>query len=437
VLLTGVVVASLLASHLTGDLPADAALLFSQSSPQPSSLLAADGTKITQFQLIEAIEPAQGVPPELMEAFLFAAEPSFYEARATRATPLSEALVRAAAGSAPSASRLSTELARLILEDEPAGLRRRVREEILASRLDAHRSAAERALTWLEWVPLCDGHRGLERAGSHCLGVPVESWGPAEVAAVAAAAVGGVDLSEPPDLRMARRDAVIDRLVLQGGLDPEQAVQLPAPAPRVSAPGADAWQREILAEIRRRGGHLEPEPVVVTSFLDRGIQGRIEALAPKGAWAAVDPRSGGILAFGGSAELPGSALERAGRAAALIAPDGVVFVRHVAVVELPGGSVPELDPVPAVRDGRSAVDRLRALQQWEEAPPMLRRIDPDGCVTVVHPRLALTVCGGPSADAVAALGAGLPPETPPIPDELWQEEDGRLVRRAGVLLPPG
>jgi len=431
VVLTGLVVASLLASTVTGDLPSDASPVFAHSSPHPSWLLAADGTKVLQFELVEVIEPARVVPPELVEAFLFAAAPSFYEARATRATSLSEAVRRAASGRATSASRLSTELARLILDDEPPGLRRRVREEILATRLDAERSAAARALVWLEWVPLCEGHRGLQRAAEDCLGVPVESWRAAEIAAVAAAAAGGLDLSDPPDLLIARREAVLDKLILQGGLDPEEAVKLGPPVPRVSPRAGGAWLRRALAEVRRRGGAAEPRSVTAWTFLEPKLQDRLEAIAPAGAWAALDPRTGGVVALGGAAEVPGGALDRASAAASLIAEGGVVRVRLVnRLTETDGGAPLDLEFVPAVRDARSAIDRLEELRTWQERRPLRRLVHPDGCVSVVHPRLALTVCGADSPDAVSAVGEDLPEETPPIPDDAWLDDDGDLVRRA-------
>ncbi|MCP4873710.1 MAG: hypothetical protein GY898_33910 [Proteobacteria bacterium] len=431
VAVTGVVVASLLASSVTGDLPTDATPVFAHASSAPSALLASDGTEVVSFRLVEAIEPARVVPPELIDAFLFAAEPSFYEARADRATPPTEAIRRAAAGSTTSASRLSTELTRLLLDAEPPGLRRRIREEILATRLDATRSAAERASIWLEWVPLCDGHRGLQRAAADCLGVPVEAWGPAEIAAVAAAAAGGLDLGDPPDVLLARRDAVVDKLVLQGGLDPEAAVKLPAPAPRVMREGPDAWQREALSEARRRIGAAAPSSVRVHIYLDPGMQAQLASATAGGAWAALDPRTGGVLALGGPASVDGGALERASAAASLVAEGGVVRVRYVNRVD--DGRTGEplgLQYIAAVRDGRSTLDRLDELRTWDEVGSVRRRVHADGCVSVTHPRLAVTVCGAASPAAVSALGAELPPESPPIPDDAWLNEDGRLMRRA-------
>ncbi len=421
----------MLATSLTGDLPRGTAAVFAHASPEPSRLLAADGSEVTSFALVEAIEPAEVVPPELVEAFLSAAEPSFYEARASRATPLVEALRRAAAGAAPSASRLSTELARLLLEDEPPGLRRRIREEILATRLDAEETAAARSLAWLEWVPLCDGHRGLQRAAADCLGVPVEAWGTGEIAAVAAAAAGGLDLADPSDVLVARRDAVVDRMIVQGGLDPVEAVRLPAPKPRVAPRGTDAWLREALAETRRRAGHVEPAPVVAWTHLRPSLQGRLEAIAQDGAWAALDPRTGGILALGGDATAPGGALDRAVRTAALLRADGEVRARHLARVEVVGAEDVELAEPAAYVDPRPTIDRLEELRPWSDAYPVRWLRDGDNCVRVAHPHLALAVCGYISATAVADLGARLPAEAPAIPDDAWLGDDGRLVRRDG------
>ena len=219
-------------------LPADLAALSSWQSPV-ESVITDDHANVRATLLL--VEPAAwpgDEHEELVEAFIAAAPPTFYESRSRRATSLGPALRRAVGGEGPPASALSIELARLLLADEEPGAVRRVREDLVATWLDAEVTVARRAIAWLDRAPLCLGQRGLQRAAAECLGRPLEKLGPADRAAIAVAATWRLDLAGDPAQIRLRRAQVLDELVIRGQITAVEAASYarsPIPA-RASPP---------------------------------------------------------------------------------------------------------------------------------------------------------------------------------------------------------
>jgi len=428
VVVMGLVVFSSLARSLAGDLPDLGPILFDYTSPAESRLLDGSGAEVTRFRLIEPIEAAPNVPPALVDAFLAASSPSFYEARARATTPLVEAVQHGARGEAPTASRLSTELARLLLADERPGIRRRIREEILATRLDAEATTAERVTAWLEWTPLCGSHRGLRRAAG-CLGVPVAEWSPAEVATVAAAGVGWLDLRDDGELLIARRDAIVDLLVVRGDLDPEDAAALGPPARGRPADGPDAWTQVALARARAAARRVEPAPVVVTTWLDADLQATAARALGDASWAAVNVRSGGVAALGGDALTDAGALTLASDAARLAGGTWAepVVLRKVEVAGREDLSLRRLPPRPP-SDAWGRYVAVHALP-LRSGVRLLARGD---CVAAVHQQIAIAACAddGPPTSALIEIAQRLPPAEFTPPDDAFVDEQGRLMRRS-------
>lgn len=429
----GLVVFSSLAARIAGDLPELGPALFAYTSPADSKLLDGSSGEVARFRVVEPIEPADELPDDLVDAFLAASAPSFYEARAQATTPLLEAVRHGARGDAPTASRLSTELARLLLSDEAPGIRRRVREEILASRLDAEATTAERVRAWLEWAPLCRAHRGLVRAAG-CLGVPVEQWGPGSVATVAAAGAGWLDLADDPGLLVARRDAIVDLLVVRGDLDPEAAAALAPPRRGAIPTGAQAWQEAALAEARATARRVEPAPVVVTTWLDSALQKVAGERFGEHPWAGVLVETGGVAALGGDALAPGGALALAGRAARMAG--GVqAEPRFVRRVDVPGRRAlwPTVQETTATLDPFERYARIAALPEQGSVRLWLE----GDCAAALHPRLVFAACGvdEPPVRELVALLSELPSASFPLPDDAFVDDQGRLGRRSESARP--
>ncbi len=283
-------------------LPADLTALSSWRSPSQSTMV--DDRQQVRAELL-IVEP--GVWPgdeheELVEAFLAAAPSTFYESRSRRATSLGPALRRAFAGEGAPASALSVELARLLLAEETPGPVRRVREDLLATWLDADVSVSERAIAWLDHAPLCLGRRGLVRAADVCFGRPLAELSAGDKVAVAVAATWRLDLAGDPDQIRLRRTQVLDELVMRGGLSPVEAASIahsPIPAPRSG--GDEAWVELISLGARRRlgRGHETRAARIETSLIWALKEQLAARLGPEGTWFALEPKTGAVVAVNG------------------------------------------------------------------------------------------------------------------------------------------
>lgn len=433
-LLIAAATAFLVSRTLLAGLPASPEALASRRSPSDSVVLDGAGDPILRFRLVERVDPPGESPEMVVEAFLSASEPAFYEAGSSGATRLAEALARSFRGEAPDASPLSTEIARAMLGGERAGLRRRIREEILATRLDAGSPVVTRALAWLQWVPLCGGARGLDRARSECLGRSAGPWDIGESALIASAAGAGLDLRSDPDLVASRRDAALDRLVVEGLLDPQAAAGIAERPPEIRRPsGGDAFAARVVQEARRLAWTADPGTVTVSTWLDQRLQDSLASLPDAESWAAIEPTRGAVLAFGGLSSSDGPALDLAlasGRRIGWEHAGNARFLRRLEVegtgeIPLPpprsAGGEPGPDPV-AGFEALLSLPGTRGLKAWHEG----------SCAVLLHPVLSLAACGrdgAPLADLAEIASHLLPPAEFAMPDGARLDAFGRPARR--------
>ncbi len=294
-------------SRLTASLPADLASLNAWGSPQDSRILDAVGVERARFRLVDPSRWPEGTHEELVEAFLAASPPAFYEPRSLSATSLAPALRRLLAGTAPPASPLSAELARLLLSDEPPGPARRLREDLVSTWLDAEAPLPRRVVAWIDRVPLCLGRRGLERAATVCLGTPLADLDVGARVTLAAAAAWRLDLAGDRDILQARRGQVLDELVVRGRLKGLEAARFAARGTAVPRPsGPSAWAELIaLAPRHRLGRFNETRSATVETTLRWEVQTALRASLPEGAgFVAVQTDSGDVVAMGGDVLRP-------------------------------------------------------------------------------------------------------------------------------------
>lgn len=296
---TGSFLAALAVLGLARGLPADLDAVRAWQAPT-SLLVDRAGVLVASFSLVEAVPEAPPPPTLLAEAFLAAAPPSFYEPRVDAATTLPGAALRLARGQPSSASPLSLALARVLLLGEEPGARRQGREELLATSIEGSTTVTARVEAWLDWVPLCRGRRGLERARRECLGTADAGWTDVEMATLAAAAAWGLDLVADPGLLAARRDAVLEQLVRRGLVEPEGARQGGPPRLLPPSPSRDCLPR-LLADARRAVGTSPAIAMRLESGLDGDLRALLQRHRVRSALLA-DVRSGVVRACRGGLE---------------------------------------------------------------------------------------------------------------------------------------
>ena len=404
-------------------MPSDLNELRAWQAP-PSLLVDSAGAPVASFALVESVPEGPPPPTLLAEAFLAASPPSFYEPRVDAATTLPVAVLRLARGQPSSASPLSLALARALLLGEEPGARRQGREELLATSLEGTTTVTGRVEAWLEWVPLCRGRRGLERARRECLGTGGSGWTDAEMATLAAAAAWGLDLVDDPGLLAARRDAVLEQLVRRGLVDPDGVRQAGPPRLVPPPPSEDCLPR-LLTGARRAVG---ASPALAMR-LDSGVNGEVRALLRRhGVRSAllVDARSGVV---------------RACRVEPVAGEDSTEALALRALQIAAGGVAPAVrwlpDSPPEAGSGTlSRLEAWNALLRMEDADGLRWSLRADRLL-LAHPTLGGAVHLKDPEDAealVEELRALLPPARALLPDDLEvvrASGGSRVRRRAG------
>lgn len=282
-------------------LPADLASLSAWESPRQTVVVDERGAVRGTLKVVESTTWPGDQHEGLIEAFIAAAPPSFYESQSRRATSLGPALRRAFGGESPPASALSIELARLLLAAEQPGPIRRVREDLVATWLDAEVSVGRRSIAWIDRAPICLGGRGLAPAADICLGKSLSALTLADQAALAVAATWRLDLAgDPAQIRM-RRAQVLDELVVRGRLSSVEAAAFarsPIPAPRPQGP--DAWVDVVSMGVRHRLGRgNETRSATIHTRLRWPLQERLREGLGAAAWMALTPDDGAVVSLGG------------------------------------------------------------------------------------------------------------------------------------------
>jgi hypothetical protein len=205
-----------------------------------------------------------------------------------------------------------------------------------------------------------------------------------------------MDLVDNPALLQVRRDGALQWLVTNDLLRPDAvAAAMRARSLRPTVAGGTAFTEEVIAQVRRRFGFFEPNPVWVRTALDRDLQARLDRWEGlrDGAWVVLDARSGAVQAAGGdlfgpkpTGDLPSilpvvtterlSLVELVAVASALVREGVPVAPRWYQEVRMEGPEgtllgepegTPHLRLLPAV-DARTALDRLPKVGRWREVP---------------------------------------------------------------------
>jgi penicillin-binding protein 1A len=206
---------------------------WSEAAPRTSRIVAADGTVLAELPFVDG--PAVGhrehvelarVPRHVLDAVLAAEDVRFWSHHGVD----ERAVVRAAlanfrAGRVVSgASTITQQLARNLLPDtigDERNLRRKVREALLARRIEQVSSKPEILAAYLELVFLGDNAYGLVAGADAYFGKPVAALDVREAALLAGLiqAPARLDPRRNPVAAQARRDEVLTRMARAGMID--------------------------------------------------------------------------------------------------------------------------------------------------------------------------------------------------------------------------
>jgi penicillin-binding protein 1A len=270
--------------YYESDLPSVEELKRGYEPPQVTRVLASDGTLLaslfterrTVVTLAEVSDPAK-------LAFLAAEDARFYEHEGLNYLGMLRALwVNVRAGrTVQGGSTITQQVVKNLLLDSERTYRRKIRETILARRLEQHLSKDEIYNLYLNHIYLGHGRYGVEEAARYYFGKKAKDLDLAE-ATLLAGIVASPERMSPrnaPDKALARRRYVLDQMKEKGfATDELHAASIRAPlrlSPAVDA--ESALSPEVVALVKRTleaaaGPRAKKGGFVVQTTIDPGLQ---------------------------------------------------------------------------------------------------------------------------------------------------------------------
>lgn len=280
----GMATVLLVIRHYESDLPSVAQLREGYQPPQVTRVLARDGTLLANlFTERRTVVAFTSLPAHVKLSFLAAEDASFYEHEGLDYLGMLRALVAnlRAGGTRQGGSTITQQVVKNILLEPDRTYRRKIRETILARRLEQHLSKDEIFHLYLNHIYLGHGRYGIEEASRYYFGKKAAELGLAE-AALLAGIVAAPERYSPrraPERALKRRRYVLGQMLAKGFIASElfrEAVDAPlrlAPAAEEEAelaPEAVDHVKRVLAETvgerARTGGY------VVTTTIDPKLQ---------------------------------------------------------------------------------------------------------------------------------------------------------------------
>jgi penicillin-binding protein 1A len=278
------------------DLPRDLSVIHIYQPPRASRVFSADGELIGEFFTQKRILiPIERVPQHVLHAFVAAEDARFYKHLGV--DPIG--IVRAAfknwrAGHVvQGASTITQQVARLMLLTQERSMQRKIREAILAHRIERELSKEQILNIYLNHVYLGHGAYGVQAAAEIYFGKDVEHLSVAEAALLAGLPKAPTSDSPFANFQKARgrQMYVLDRMTEEGYVTPAQAqaardeaialIQREASRSHVAAPYFAEHVRRYL--IKKYGvEELFAHGVNVTTTLDMRAQRAAEAAVLQG-----------------------------------------------------------------------------------------------------------------------------------------------------------
>ena len=321
-------------------------------APQVTRVLARDGTVLAEiFTQRRTVVSIASLPPHVKLAVLAAEDAGFYEHEGLNYLGIGRALVvNLRAGSTRQGGSTITQqvVKNLLLNTHERTFSRKVREALLARRLEQELTKEEILELYLNNIYFGRGRYGIEEAARDDFGKSAKDLDIAEAALIAGRIADPRDYSPRAsmNLALARRGYVLEQMRLKGFLPDaawkqaaDEAVRLAPPAETSSelAPEAVELAKAVLYKV-------EPEQARLGGFtISTSIDPRLQAVARKAVrdgLLAYDKRHG----LQGPLKSPPSVADKKGKAAppprdALVPFDGTpVFEQHKVHVGLVAGT---------------------------------------------------------------------------------------------------
>ena len=226
------------------------------------------GARVDQFYLERRVwVPLAELPPFVWQAFIAAEDKRFFEHEGADPLGIARALVVNLRGGSTSqgGSTITQQLVKNLLVGKERSYRRKLREAVLAYRLERELTKLELVELYVNYIALGNGNYGVEAASQDYFGVSAREIDAGQ-AALLAGLVPAPSRYSPrhdPDLAASRREIVLKLMVGQGYVSAVEASRHladPVVVPRASAGPAvgAAYLTEVRREVRRLFGDDMP-----------------------------------------------------------------------------------------------------------------------------------------------------------------------------------
>lgn len=259
--------------HYSQGLPSVAQLKNGYDPPQVTRVLAQDGTLLASvFKERRTVIGFDQIPDNTKLAFLAAEDAYFYEHEGLNYVGMARALLAnlRAGGTVQGGSTITQQVVKNVLLDSERTLRRKVRETLLATRLEQELTKDEIFWLYMNHIYLGHGRYGIEEAARYYFGKPASRLLLEESATLAGLVASPEHFSprKDPESALRRRAYVLTQMLNKGFLTQELFTAVNDRALRI-APASDAESE------------LAPEAVSVgKTVLKRAVGDR----APRGGY---------------------------------------------------------------------------------------------------------------------------------------------------------
>ena len=294
---------ALVVRHFEADLPSVADLKSSYHPQQTTRVLARDGTLLAElFTERRTVVPIGQLPAHVKLAVLAAEDSGFYEHEGLNYYGILRAFVvnLRSGRTRQGGSTITQQVVKNLLLDPERTYKRKIREALLARRLEQELSKDEILELYLNHIYFGHGRYGIEEAARGTFGKSAKDLTIAEAALLAGLPAGPEIYSPRRDLKrsLARRAFVLDQMHQKGFLNDAQ-FDAAKDEPVRLAPGQEA-SNELCpeaVEIAKKMLHeLEPARAALGGFtITTSIDPRLQAAARKSvrdALVAYDKRHG-------------------------------------------------------------------------------------------------------------------------------------------------